>query len=373
MPNLLETSDSITSRSRYETVAQRIRGYIRSNGLQTGDALPSERQLAKKLAIPHSTIRLANNLLQQQGWVSREHGRGSFVGTAAAGSSIRKNTNGTHVFGLLAVGTELSGYTMAQYRRLQAWAQTNGHRLVFGSVTRDQPTPIPPHFADEGVEGFMLDGDFDERFLLKVRDTGEQFVLLGNHPPITGIASARIDYALLYRQCVLRMAEAGHQTIWLGLNGLSLYYLEEILDGYRQGMREAQIFPELFVLDNQNDVSLICDQIAGSIDRFGPKQALILGLKAQPVIDSLQRRGVDLSQIDIIAQNSQHNPLLPDWCNQLITPTMDIGDLASKLLFELVRGNKPTTISLTPQVKAQTTDGHLKINVTWHQKQNASD
>lgn len=68
------------SRSRLsEQVADQIKEMIVSQQLKPGDRLPSEREIAQSLGISRSIVRETIKLLEQQGLVSVQVGRGTFI------------------------------------------------------------------------------------------------------------------------------------------------------------------------------------------------------------------------------------------------------------------------------------------------------
>src|SRR3981081_2848773 len=52
---------------------------VRSGSLEAGDQIPSEQQLTQYLGRSLGTVQKALNRLAIDGWVLREHGRGTFV------------------------------------------------------------------------------------------------------------------------------------------------------------------------------------------------------------------------------------------------------------------------------------------------------
>ena len=67
------------SRPIYEQVRDGLRRLMVTGVLQSGDKLPSVRQLATELAINPNTIQRAYRELELQGWISSVPGKGSFV------------------------------------------------------------------------------------------------------------------------------------------------------------------------------------------------------------------------------------------------------------------------------------------------------
>jgi GntR family transcriptional regulator len=64
---------------KYARVVLELRRRIEDGEYPPGSALPSESQLVRDFAVGRTTIVRALQMLQQDGWITREHGRGSFV------------------------------------------------------------------------------------------------------------------------------------------------------------------------------------------------------------------------------------------------------------------------------------------------------
>lgn len=63
----------------YERLVERLRDHIRDAGLQPGDRLPAERQLAAQLGVSRVTVKQAIVALEVQGLVEVRHGGGTFL------------------------------------------------------------------------------------------------------------------------------------------------------------------------------------------------------------------------------------------------------------------------------------------------------
>ena len=67
------------ARPIYSQIVDGYREQILSGVLQTGDKLPSVRELASQLAINPNTIQRAYRELEMQGWIATVAGKGCFV------------------------------------------------------------------------------------------------------------------------------------------------------------------------------------------------------------------------------------------------------------------------------------------------------
>ena len=72
----------INTSSRASQAREHLIGYIRENGLQVGEKLPSEPELAAALGVSRNTIREAYIALESENIVERRHGIGTFISQA---------------------------------------------------------------------------------------------------------------------------------------------------------------------------------------------------------------------------------------------------------------------------------------------------
>lgn len=63
----------------YQDILNVIREFIKENGLQAGDKLPSERELAGKLQASRSSVREALRSMELLGLIEVKHGEGTFI------------------------------------------------------------------------------------------------------------------------------------------------------------------------------------------------------------------------------------------------------------------------------------------------------
>jgi len=67
----------------YAQLLAQVKRAIAAGVLQPGEALPSLRELAAQLRVNPMTVARAYRELEQQGVITTEHGRGSFISAAA--------------------------------------------------------------------------------------------------------------------------------------------------------------------------------------------------------------------------------------------------------------------------------------------------
>lgn len=74
-----ESLRPVTRPRLYEQVADRLREYVITHGLRTGDRLPPERELADRLRVSRTSVRQAIVALEVQGLIEVRHGGGNYL------------------------------------------------------------------------------------------------------------------------------------------------------------------------------------------------------------------------------------------------------------------------------------------------------
>ena len=83
-----------------------LRNYLATSDLQPGARLPPERSLAAAFAVSRSLVREALRVLEAEGWVSVDHGRGIFAGEQAGRAPSRPSNGLTERDRTFAVALE---------------------------------------------------------------------------------------------------------------------------------------------------------------------------------------------------------------------------------------------------------------------------
>ncbi|MFQ5550264.1 MAG: GntR family transcriptional regulator [Gemmatimonadales bacterium] len=76
---MFESIDPRSPTPLYEQIAARIRVAIAAGEFQPGDSLPSVRSLSQTLRVNPATVAQAYRDLENEGFVAKRHGSGTFV------------------------------------------------------------------------------------------------------------------------------------------------------------------------------------------------------------------------------------------------------------------------------------------------------
>lgn len=78
-------------KTKYYSLMEEIKASILSGEIKAGDKLPSENELSAKYGISRHTVRKALNILENDGYVQAEHGRGTFCSERMRHTKTSKN------------------------------------------------------------------------------------------------------------------------------------------------------------------------------------------------------------------------------------------------------------------------------------------
>jgi len=92
MPEMIDPDDFLP---RYYQLANILRELIADGKFEAHQPIPAERQLEKIYSVSRTTIRQAIDLLVRQGFLYREHGRGTFVSPQKLQKGISELTSFT--------------------------------------------------------------------------------------------------------------------------------------------------------------------------------------------------------------------------------------------------------------------------------------
>lgn len=192
--------------NKFERIAGIIRNQIEKGDFSLSD-LPSERVLAEKLGVNRLTVRKAQSLLDQEGWIHRaENGR--YVITANAGD-VSKNMR----IALLAPPEFSSGNIRIWYNELLVCANKN--RAMFRPF-------LFVHWNDISISDVF--SNFNGVFIIPPEETAPEnmlgqfeskkgLVFLNTNLSHHHILSVNLFPAIFVRQLLDRLQHVGHHSI----------------------------------------------------------------------------------------------------------------------------------------------------------------
>ncbi|WMY74640.1 GntR family transcriptional regulator [Buttiauxella selenatireducens] len=113
--------------ARYREIKHSIQEDILSQRYRVGEKIPSERELAVQYGVTRVTLQKAMNLLEQEGFIERIHGKGMFV-TKVIEDNVYMLNSGT--------GDSILGFSREFGQQAKITSQLISHQLILA------PQPI---------------------------------------------------------------------------------------------------------------------------------------------------------------------------------------------------------------------------------------
>lgn len=201
----------------YQQIRNAILEEIRTGKLVAGNAVPSELELAKRYGVSRITSKKALDSLQQDGFVVRERGRGTFVATAGSNTTSPANRRSPMRIGFV-VPDMSDTYGVRMLDGIEERVRALGYQLVLrrthGQVV--QESQAIAEFIDSGVAGlivFPVHGEYYNAELLKHVLAGFPVVLVDRILPGIPVSSVCTDNVSAARQLTELLLQHGHRKI----------------------------------------------------------------------------------------------------------------------------------------------------------------
>jgi GntR family transcriptional regulator len=110
----------------YRQIIRQVKHAVASGRLAPGNKLPSQRDLASELVVNHLTVKKAYEVLEAEGLIATERGRGTFVAAGVPGDLRARGLRDIKARARdLADAAQLMDLDFREYRKLtdEAWAQ----------------------------------------------------------------------------------------------------------------------------------------------------------------------------------------------------------------------------------------------------------
>lgn len=217
------------AKPKYLQLAEHFRGQLTRGELRPGDRLPSLTEMRAQHGASRPTVEKAHSLLEQEGWIERQHGAGIFVKAPPA----LDRQAGTSIVGLSGPGFAVGGQSFY-------WA-----RLMEGICEAAEASATPllllGHESSRGwekVDGLLIS---DWRATWAMRHLPPELPRVSVLNSFDGVASVRADDFAGIRAAVQHLLSLGHKRIAY-LHGFADHaVVTDRIAGYQAALREAGI------------------------------------------------------------------------------------------------------------------------------------
>lgn len=335
----------------YFQLAAALKGRILHSGMKIGDQLPTVRDLIKEYGVSLPVVRQALNLLQQEGILAIEQGKGTFIAQMPK-PTLNSGAGSVLFLSIARPSTDpFFAHVLAGFERLAAREDVS---VLFGQSAAD-PQQALTAIRNRGAAGVVLSGDVPAALVTALSTSGTPFVCAGipqqPEAPVGVSWVANDDFTGAY-QAVQHLLAMGHKRIGCVGGNLTAHYWRQRHAGYCQALTHAGIAidPVLHVMGAGDDSDFGAAAFEMLLSSASPPTAVFAcnDRFARGGYRVARERGLripdDLSIVgfDDLAFAVEMHPALTT-----IHAEMEVlGEAAFRLLADLLGGGAPRQVTL---------------------------
>lgn len=348
---LLEETDRPQRANKQQRLREFLKTELESRRLKPGDPLPSEPSLAAALKISRGTLRQALASLEQEGWVNRIQGKGTFVRHRDESQPARS----VDVFALIVPDTLYPPY-MSLLSGFEAASGELDYQIVVHGSNSDVSKQAGAilQILDKGFAGVAIVPPDDRptpAYQIRLLQThGIPVVLCHRNVPDARAPLLAIPFRDVGRLVGEKLADLGHRRVGMlaSLPGASL--------GYEEGLRESLeavggVVPNEFVYYEESsslenlDETLYLDVVSKMMCKEDRPTALFVSdcVVGELIYLLLNRMGLHIPRdVSLIVEGGpwRKGPIAQK-LTTVVVPETDIGRRAAQLLDEMRHARRP--------------------------------
>jgi GntR family transcriptional regulator of arabinose operon len=225
---------------KYQRILEHLRHKILSGQLQTGDLLPSERELMAEFGVSRQTIRVALASLEKDELIDRRRG----LGTTAKLPPVERNGTGKPGdIGILASGLD-ENYSMPLIRAIDERIRRENYSMLLANCPDPFSSNMDPILSmlKRNIEGLMIFPiiskmqDHAYRFL---SDTGVPFVFVDGLVQCVDADCITTDnFAGAYQGAASMIRNGAKRIAYLGISSMA-WTARERLSGFQKAVWDS--------------------------------------------------------------------------------------------------------------------------------------
>ena len=339
-----------TPKYKYQNLKDYLIAKIRSGGLAGSGRLDSEPQLCERFSLSRNTIRQAIQELENEGYVYRIHGKGTFIRNATPVNSRK--------IALMIYDTAYMAHPVTDglIRGIDETLSRNGYILDILASKRSFHDENLMRLA-ESYAGFLIGTyQLDELMLAELEKISLPHLFVKNYPMNHDVHAARINFTHAGFLAAEHLIRTGCGNLALIYSGDRIAISAEFKEGVYSAALEhgARLRREnIFIADFSDRLAIpeICAELLRHEDRpdgmICASDELAIALLAE-----LKRHGVSVpGDISVIGcNNTENSTLTTPPLSTVDIPVMELGRRSADLLLRMIHGETAQPELLEPSL-----------------------
>ena len=146
------TMEPTTGKAKYYTLMEVLKEQILSGTIKPGEKLPSENELTRQYDLSRHTVRKALSLLENEGYITAYHGKGTFCSERVIQRHNSKN--------IAVVTTYLSDYIFPRLiQGMDRVLSENGYSIILKNTcnSRSKEEKVLKELLDKPIDGLIIE------------------------------------------------------------------------------------------------------------------------------------------------------------------------------------------------------------------------
>ena len=339
-----------TPKYKYQNLKDYLIAKIRSGGLAGSGRLDSESQLCERFSLSRNTIRQAIQELENEGYVYRIHGKGTFIRNA---TPINSRKIALMIYDTAYMAHPVTGGLI---RGIDETLSRNGYILDILASKRSFHDENLMRLA-ESYAGFLIGTyQLDELMLAELEKISLPHLFVKNYPMNHDVHAARINFTHAGFLAAEHLIRTGCGNLALIYSGDRIAISAEFKEGVYSAALEhgARLRREnIFIADFSDRLAIpeICAELLRHEDRpdgmICASDELAIALLAE-----LKRHGVSVpGDISVIGcNNTENSTLTTPPLSTVDIPVMELGRRSADLLLRMIHGETAQPELLEPSL-----------------------
>lgn len=334
-----------SGKAKYFTLMEQLKEDILSGRIQAGEKLPSENELAASFSISRHTVRKALSILENDGYITARHGKGTFC------SERMIHRNNSH--NIAVVTTYLSDYIFPRLiQGMDRVLTANAYSIILKNTgnSRTNEAKVLQEMLNKPIDGLIIEPS-KSQILCKHLNLYEMFdkygipyvFIQGSYPQMLDKPRILMDDCQGGYLLTQYLIESGHKHI-VGIFKADDSQGAQRHRGYTKALQEAGILydPEMVIWFHTEDRRIKPPLMLNQMLDQGVNMDAIVCYNdqiAMLAIDALKERGLSIPE-DISITGYDNSMIAEAGQIGLTTiahPQERLGEMAAELILEQIR------------------------------------
>lgn len=321
---------------RYQQVVEALTAEIRSGRYVVGDKIPTEAEQCERFKVSRITIRKAMEQMENDGLISREIGRGTFV-RSKEGTNPEANAGGFVMFLLVETNAE-DEYNYQEIINTERFLSERDIPFSWASVSEEDllrgryPTVLEKRLCS----GIIIDGFVNDAHMSLGEQFGAKIVAVGNHDISRHLPQVRSRIRKAIKETLSALAAKGGYRFAMVVEPMKVFFTHEALDAYSASLAENQQDEQMLYLCPQDTPP---ESLFRLLER-SPEPIAVITTEViyARIVERLAKSAPSAQRPLFVVVHNDHTAKPLPHAYQILPRSVEMQRLAAERLLELVDG-----------------------------------